>query len=333
MGGRESEGLKKNRMNMKSWSLGTLAVAISVSSLFGQAKKPTIMVVPSDNWCLTNGYMLTFDNEGKTVKVPDYKKALQENANLLLVISKINELMADRGFPLKNLESSLKSLENDAAEDAMLTGRDGGELNESPIDKLKKVAKADIWLQVTWSVNTVGPKKSVTFNLQGLDAYTDKQVAGASGTGEPSFTAELPVLLAEAVLAHLDNFNAQLQGHFEDMFANGREVVLRIMTWNTWEYDLESDEFGDDELGLLIEDWVGSNTVKNRFSTTTATENMILFEQVRIPLFYERNGQQRAMDARRWADGLKDYLKDNFQIESKLMMKGLGQAQLVLGGK
>ncbi len=318
---------------MKSWSLGTLAVAISVSSLFGQAKKPTIMVVPSDNWCLTNGYMLTFDNEGKTVKVPDYKKALQENANLLLVISKINELMADRGFPLKNLESSLKSLENDAAEDAMLTGRDGGELNESPIDKLKKVAKADIWLQVTWSVNTVGPKKSVTFNLQGLDAYTDKQVAGASGTGEPSFTAELPVLLAEAVLAHLDNFNAQLQGHFEDMFANGREVVLRIMTWNTWEYDLESDEFGDDELGLLIEDWVGSNTVKNRFSTTTATENMILFEQVRIPLFYERNGQQRAMDARRWADGLKDYLKDNFQIESKLMMKGLGQAQLVLGGK
>ena len=70
----------------------------------------------------------------------------------------------------------------------MLTSKEGGELNESPIDKLKKVAKADIWLQMTWSVNTVGPKKSITFNLQGLDAYTDKQIAGASGTGEPSFT-------------------------------------------------------------------------------------------------------------------------------------------------
>ncbi len=318
---------------MKKIILGIFAVFLTASTVFGQAKKPTIMIVPSDNWCNSNGFMMEFDNEGKVTKVPDYKKALQENSDLLLVISKINELMADRGFPLKNLESTLKSLESDAAEDAMLTSKEGGELNESPIDKLKKVAKADIWLQMTWSVNTVGPKKSITFNLQGLDAYTDKQIAGASGTGEPSFTAELPVLLEEAVLSHLDNFNVQLQNHFDDMFANGREIVLRIMTWDTWDYDLETDEFGDDELGILIEDWIGSNTVNNRFSTTTATANMMLFEQVRIPLYYERNGQQRALDARGWANGLKKYLKNTYQIEAKLMMKGLGQAQLVIGGK
>lgn len=83
-----------------------MAVLLSSTVLFGQAKKPTIMIVPSDNWCLTNGYIQVFDNEGKVTKVPDYKKALQENSDLLLVISKINELMADRGFPLKNLEST-----------------------------------------------------------------------------------------------------------------------------------------------------------------------------------------------------------------------------------
>lgn len=288
------------------------------------------MIVPSDVWCNTNGYMMEFDNQGKIVKVPDYKKALQENADLLLVISKINELMADRGFPLKNLESSLKTLESEAAEDAMLTSKGGGEVNESPIDKLKKVAKADIWMQMTWTVNTTGPKKSITFNLQGLDAYTDKQIAGASGTGEPSFTAELPVLLEEAVLAHLDNFNVQLQNHFDDMFTNGREIILRIKTWNTWEYDLESEDFGDDELSSLIEKWVTDNTVQGRFNTTDATENMMLFEQVRIPLFDEAG---KAIDARKWANGLRKYLKDTYQIESKLMMKGLGQAQLVLGEK
>jgi hypothetical protein len=308
-------------------------LVLCTTSAFSQAKKPTIMIVPSDVWCNTNGYMMEFDNQGKVVKVPDYKKALQENADLLLVISKINELMADRGFPLKNLESSLKSLESDATEDAMLTSKGGGELNESSVDKLKKVAKADIWMQMTWTVNTTGPKKSITFNLQGLDAYTGKQIAGASGTGEPSFTAELPVLLEEAVVAHLDNFNVQLQNHFDDMFTNGREIMLRIMTWDTWDYDLETDEFGDDELGILLEDWIASNTVNNRFSTSTATENMMLFEQVRIPLYYERNGQQRALDARSWASGLRKYLKDTYQIESKLMMKGLGQAQLVLGEK
>jgi hypothetical protein len=305
-------------------------LVLCTASAFSQAKKPTIMVVPSDVWCNTNGYMMEFDNQGKVVKVPDYKKALQENADLLLVISKINELMADRGFPLKNLESSLKSLESEAAEDAMLTSKGGGEVNESPIDKLKKVAKADIWMQMTWTVNSTGPKKSITFNLQGLDAYTDKQIAGASGTGEPSFTAELPVLLEEAVLSHLDNFNVQLQNHFDDMFTNGREIILRIKTWNTWEYDLESEDFGDDELSSLIEKWVTDNTVQGRFNTTDATENMMLFEQVRIPLFDESG---KAIDARKWANGLRKYLKDTYQIESKLMMKGLGQAQLVLGEK
>ena len=41
----------------------------------------------------------------------------------------------------------------------------------------------------------------------------------------------------------------------------------------------------------------------------------------------------RAIDARRWANGLRKYLRNEFEIESKLMTQGLGQAQLVLGGK
>ena len=249
---------------------------------------------------------------------------------LLLLICKIYEKLAERWLPRNNLESSLKTLENESAEDALLSSKDGGDINEGPIDKLKKVTKADIWIQMTWTVNTVGPKKSITINLQGLDAYSDKQIAGASGTGQPSFTAEMPVLLEEAVLAHVDNFNVQLQSHFDDMFANGREIVLRIKTWSSWDSDLESEDFGDDELSALIEKWVSQNTVSGRFSTSNVTENMMLFEQVRIPLFDESG---KALDARKWANGLRKNLKDTYQIESKLMMKGLGQAQLVLGSK
>jgi hypothetical protein len=296
----------------------------------GQAKKPTLMVVPSDLWCKEYGYLTEFNNQGTKVLIPDYKKALQEDANLILVISKINELMADRGFPLKNLESILKSLENQSAEDALLMSSEGAEINENPIDKLKKVAKADIIIQMTYTIQSVGPKNTVTFNLQGIDSYTNKQIAGSSGTGAPSFTAEIPVLLAEAVVANIDLYNVQLQNHFDDMFENGREVILRVLTWNNWEHNLESEDFGSDMLSNIIENWVHENTVKNRFSTLDATENMMVFEQVRIPLFNEKG---QATDTRRWAFNLKKYLMDKFQIESKLMMKGLGQAQLILGEK
>lgn len=295
-----------------------------------QAKKPTIIIVPSDNWCLQNGFMFDFENQGKVTRVPDYKRAVQESSDLLMAIGKLNELMTNRGFPPKSLEMALKTLESEAAENAMMSSGSGAEVNESPVDKLKKTAKADIIMQVSWKLNTSGPKVSLSFILEGYDAYTDKPVASVSGTGPSGWPTELAVLLEEATLSHIDQFNVMLQAHFEDMFANGREVILRVKTWGSWEHNLETEDFGDDELGALIEKWVSENSVQGRFNTTDATENMMLFEQVRIPLF---DGENKAIDARKWANGLRKHLKEAYQIESKLMMKGLGQVSLVLGEK
>lgn len=311
----------------------TLLLLFLTTLAFSQAKKPTLMVVPSDVWCNQNGYMINYDNQGSNVKVPDYKRAFQENAEVLQVISQINGLMAERGFPLKNMESAIKTLESNAAEDNMRTSKNSGsEINESPIDALKKVAKADIIIQLTWTVNQTGPKKSISFNLQGLDSYTDKQIATATGTGAPSFSAETAVLLSEAVLAHMDNFTETLQTHFDDMFENGREIIVRIQTWDDWDGDLET-EYGNDgeELGYIIEDWLDVNTVKGRYNTTDMTESMALFEQVRMPLF---NDKGRAIDARRFVRELSKYLSSApYNIPNKLVMKGLGRATIILGGK
>lgn len=306
-------------------------ITVSQILVYSQAKKPSIMVVPSKQWCTENNLMVTYENQGVKDLIPDYSLAVL-NSDFNNVATGIGGLMGERGFPLKDLDASMDALKAQSAEDAMLMSKDGGEMNESPIDKLKSVAKADIIIQAYWKVNKVGLNKSITFTLKAIDAYTNKQIAAATGTGNPSLTAELSVLLQEAVLDHIDNFNSALMDHFQDMFDNGREVALRVKTWDTWDYDLETEEFGDDELGILIEDWMSDNTVNGKFNTVDATESMMVFEQVRIPLFYERKGQQRALDTRRWAKGLVKYLK-TFEIETKLMMKGLGQAQLVLGGK
>lgn len=315
---------------MKKLIISLAAIMMCVASSFGQAKKPTLMVVPSDNWCVQNGFTLKFDNQGTIEELPDYKKALQGSSDLMLVTAKISELMANRGFPCKLLEQEMKKLASESAEDAMLTSKQGGGVSESPIDKLAKTAKADIIIQVTWSVNTQGPKKSVTFILQGIDAYTGKQVASASGTGAPSFSAELPKLLEEAVLNFIDNYNVQLQSHFDDMFKNGREIIVRIKKFDTWADDFESEVDGK-EVSAHIEEWMQKNTVSGRFNTSDATANMMLFEQVRIPM-YDANG--KALDARSFCKGLQTFFKNPpFSVTSKLMTKGLGQATIVVGDK
>ncbi len=312
---------------MKRFSIILFGLGLSLMA-FSQAKKPTLMVVPSDLYCNQHGYMLSFNNQGTTEMVPDYKKALQNDPQLLTGITVIGQMMADRGFPLKLMEQELKSLNQESAEDALLTSKSGADVAESPVDRLKKTSKSDIILQVTWLVNRTGPKYSLTFNLQGIDAYTNKQIAACQGTGDPTFSAELPVLIEESIANHLETFTTQLQNHFDDMFENGREITLRVKKWDDSEYDLES-EFNGTELSDIIEDWVSANTVKGRFNTTDATENFMYFEQVRIPLFDEN---QRAMDARRWTRGLINKLK-TLGVPAKLMMKGLGQATIVIGGK
>jgi Mg2+/Co2+ transporter CorC len=73
------------------------------------------------------------------------------------------------------------------------------------------------------------------------------------------------------------------------------------------------------------------NTVNKRFTMADASENIIRFDQVRIPLY---NADNDPIDARQFAKSLQKYLKTApFNFEVKLMTRGLGEAILVLGEK
>ena len=317
---------------MKIKSLFLLLAMFLTVTTFGQAKKPTLMVVPSDAWCYQKGYMVDYDNQGVVKKIPDYSSALITNMELKLAIAKINDLMAERGFPLKDLEQQLKLIEQTNAEMNITTSSNGNALAESPIDRLLRTAKADIILELTWNIVRQGPKYSLTFILEGKDSYTGKSIGGANGTSAPSFSAELPILLEEAVVAHIDNFNNRLQNHFDDLFANGREVALEIRVFadNEAGIDLES-EYDGYELAEIIEDWMALNTVEGRFSKLGSSENYVQYEQVRIPL-YKTNGV--AMDTESFARQLRSVLrKEPYNIPVKVLNRGLGKTILVLGEK
>lgn len=308
------------------------ALAVMPLLLFAQAKKPTLLVVPGDTWCNANGYMTVYENQGRTTKVPDYERALQEDMDLVNVITKINELMADRGFTVKDLAQSVRNINQTTAENEMTTSRtSGASIAETPLDRLLNRAKADIVLEVNWKTTDQGPKKYLTYNLRGLDAYTSKQVAAAQGTGAPSFSAVIPVLLEEAVLTNMDNFCAQLQAHFDDMVANGREVIVNLRIFDNGSGLTFEDEFNGQELSEIIDDWMAQNTVNHRYSMLDATEDYMSFEQVRIPLY---RANDMPMDTRHFVIQLRNFLrKAPYNIPSKLMTKGLGRAELILGEK
>jgi hypothetical protein len=318
---------------MKRIVINIFFVFCFVSIVFGQAKKPTLMVMPSDQWCVTRGYVVNFDNQGLQETVSDYNAAVKD-VELMNVISKINILMTDRGFPLKDLSQTLKAVAQMSAEDALIqNSATGSTIVESPLDKLRRTAKADIILDLTWNLNKIGPKTSVTYNLRGLDAYTGKQIAGVQGTGEPSFSQDIAVLLEEAVLVNIDNFNYQLQSFFDDMAENGREVTLDIRVFDNAEginLDTEVDPIEYYTLAEVIDNWLAENTVQHRFSKSDGSENFALYEQVRIPL-YKTNGM--AMDTETFARELRRFLMKNYQMPCKIINRGLGRCLIIIGEK
>ena len=73
--------------------------------------------------------------------------------------------------------------------------------------------------------------------------------------------------------------------------------------------------------------------MEGRFNLSDATENFMKFEQVRIPMMRtDEKGRQRAVDTRSFVSDLRKYL-NGMGIPSKLYMRGLGEAWLILGEK
>ncbi len=318
---------------MKKTIVITWLFFLTVTVYAQKIGKPKIMVIPSDNWYMQNGYMKEYDNQGEIIKVPDYKRAFLENTQIKPVITSIGKAFEIRHFPLKRLETTINNIkESNAMNAARISNRTSSTSTSSPLDKIKEKAKPDIIIELSWHIIQEGPRKRIQFTLVGIDAATSKQIASAQGIGSPSISSPIEVLLEEAVNTHMDNFCLSLHNHFKDTQKNGREGIVEIRLWDDWDKDFFS-EFGNENIELveLIENWFDDNSVQGQYSSDVG-DRVMLMEGVRIPFFYERKGRKRAMTISKFAGNLRKYLK-KYGIESKHEAHGLGKAIVLLGHK
>lgn len=288
------------------------------------------MILPSDNWCNQRYFTQKFDNQGTTVSVPDYQRAFVEDIELPQVISKVGGVLTSMGYSLKDAEQEIKSLGVKQAEDNVLSSKtSGASIAETPLDILKRRMKSDIVIQLWWNITKDPAGKIVSFTLEAFDAYTNKRIATSTGNSKPSMEI-IPVALEMAVKENVKEFDKQLDKWYADQKKNGREIALTVRCWDNWENDLET-EYNGEELTDCIQQWMRNNTVKAAFNLSDGTESFAQFEQVRIPL---KDDKGRAMDARAFATSLRKYLaKPPYSITSKVVVRSLGEAILILGEK
>jgi len=295
-----------------------------------KALKPIIMVVPEKAWCINHGFVRN-DNP----KVPDYEKALL-NDEVLNVVTKMGGIMQERGYPLKNLQSALDELKNEEAMDKALTSRADGEIMEDDLDKLTRVAQADILVNIAFTRTNYGPRNMVEFRVTSIDAATNKQIGGETGRSSAS-GAPISTLLEESVLGFMDNFTNSIQRHFEDIVANGREgsVIFKIASDCPLNFDSEITLNGDTgELNEVIDYWMNEHAVNGSYTQSEKSRTRLSYEQVRFPLFGKGKfgGKPKAINMEGFVKPITSFLSQ-FGLSVATTPIGIGKAYVVLGRK
>lgn len=188
--------------------------------------KPALMVIPSDQFLKRSGYLKTRQYNGRTVFERDYANFLLNNSTNKDVVRAIQNYFIDHGYPLHDLEQSLKSL--------------NVQENMDDVDGVVKDAKAllvetvspDIILEFDYEMKNVKVSRTVSekridYSMAALDAYSNKCVASFVKTDiEGDFRKYLETRLP----ADMSGFVSQLKKYFQDMVANGRDITSRKET-------------------------------------------------------------------------------------------------------
>lgn len=304
---------------------------LTVMSVIAGPRKPKLMCVPSRNWCVQNGYMQTYtDQSGRTINIPDYQRAFDENSDVSMVISAIEDFFIQEGYQVGNLSQTLRKIQNRSSRDNLTTA--GGGLSSSPIDLLNKTAKQDITVEVFFTIKKQGPYNYVEFNVGAFDAYTSSPISqGNIGRGTAAASYDLVNQLEEAVLSFKDKFINDMDNYFDRLFANGRQIVIRCTKAENASVDFES-EYDGEELGTLIENWVSENAFKGNYSLQDKTENEVYFDYVNIPMVTSGD-VPKPVSADSFSRELRKYIELLTGEKCKTDVVGLGEVNIILGGK
>lgn len=299
-----------------------LAAAVLTAAEAGaQAMLPSIMVRPGKAWCQANGYTTTRDNQGRKVADIDYAAALND-MKMLQSITTLEAMLKAEGFVTVNMRSRTDAIDLNAAEDMLDDDEDGSVADKTALDVSREQARADIYLDINWEVEKIGPKKQLSYVLESKDFYTNDEVCSVDGIGEPSMSASEAVLLKEAVVGKMGTLKERLGNYMQDLRDNGRPVTIVVKVQQGASRHLQSPTPGGN-LGRAITTWLKNNAVAHRVVPSPGSRTSASY-RVNIPLYGPDELGQSAED---FAYQLSDFLAAApYNVKTRVSNRGLGYA-------
>ncbi|MDR1761685.1 MAG: DUF6175 family protein [Bacteroidales bacterium] len=233
--------------------------------------QPKIMVIP-------------YTKEGE-----DIRTILEKDANKRIILTKIKEAFDGKGYTTVDFTARLK-----AAESGQIFNSD----NKSDLkSQIIEMSGADIYVEAEITciqANVAGqskPESDVKIIITGYECATGNSLANKVGESGKFYTDDIGKLAMRAIGSCIDDFLNVMQAKFSDIAENGKSVIIHIGFDDNSRYTMQS-EVGTQGLQLSdeIELWISEKAYKNNYHLQGATKNLMIFDDVKVPLIDEKTG-------------------------------------------
>lgn len=294
--------------------------------------RPQIMVLPSDNTLKNYKALSEQKMNGRTYYLRDYAAYLKNDYHAKRILSAIQDEFNKQGYPLNDLEQTLKQLDTQAATDL------ADDLGDDAKTRLLTIAQPDIILELDYytsagKVNLTGHnynnkgERSVSYTLNALDAYTNKVVATINAT---SLKGESTTqIIQDDIIAKMPKFQQDIQNYFSDILTRGRDITVRVSVENGCAINLSDDSAEGDTYADYIMDYIKTHTVKGAYKMQRNTDKEMYFVNCRIKLLNEDGTQYGVYD---WARDMTKSMRKDLGLKVANKAQGLGEILITIKG-
>lgn len=285
--------------------------------------KPKLMIIPSDRMlkdekCLT---INTFN--GKKTIIRDISGFIVKSEKSNSIISAIQKYFIQIGYPLNDLEQSLKAINNRQILD------EADNIVKDAKTLLLNTVSPDIILELDYQENVITGRTSrksyINIALSAIDVYSDKVIAVSN---KNNLDISLDEYLEKGITKDLEILEPQLRNYFTDIVANGREISFRVTLSNDCPINL-SDMYNNagDTYSDWIRRWVITNAKNGSANLVSNTKKEMAFTNVRISNVMNDGTQFNAYE---FAGKFRKEFFKTFSLQSSNNSQGLGNALVII---
>lgn len=320
---------------MKRLLTFAMAALIGLGTMLAaDAKKPKIILFPSDDWCINKGYMLD-------ANTPDYERAMRDE-DMDGAVAVMGDMMAELGYEMFSLKQELKNLHTEAAFRTSVQSKGDGTIMESDRDLITRNVGVDFMVELTLNVKPSGARRTVEFKVATIDAASNKILHGDVGSSKAS-SGPISLLVKEAVNGYFENFCDKIDLAFTNIEKKGREGSITIEIADDCPLCFEDEITVDGESGELadyITYWLEERAVDGNCSLTHKSREQMRLDQVRFPLFAQvaaggfgsKKGKVKALTMEEFIKPIATDL-GRLGVSVTTVPIGQGKVFVVLGGK